>query len=438
MLTDPVDDASHAEPEDRAPYTDDGGRTPPYLSGDEERPPPVPYTETGPYDVVYGGMTASEFELLSSGRFDELSDPLAEPEPVATSEVPDRPLRLVHVGQSMVRAGVEQWLRGLARFLDSRRIQLVKCIATVPRHYNPGVVAEMGVPVELGGREEVRRAARECDVLLFWGPRELARWISDCRPPLCVFVAHGEGPFTQAIYDGCHPIIDHVIAVSQRVRERLGEPESCSVIPNGVDTAHLSRSLPRSEARRRLGFAPDDFVIGFVGRFSSEKRPEALIHALASLPRQFKGLFVGWGLLYPRLLELANRLIPGRYAFATATRSTGDYYQAMDALCLPSEEEGFALVILEAMLCGRPVIATPVGCVPELVLDRINGLVVDGSPSSIAAAASQLQRNPDWARGLAAEAQNLADSVGHARRMARDYEALLLELWAKHARHQTP
>src|SRR5262249_19516626 len=151
------------------------------------------------------------------------------------------------------------------------------------------------------------------------------------------------------------------------------------------------------------------FVLGFVGRFSAEKRPQVILEAVAGLPPNFKALLVGWGSLRPALMEQANRLIPGRYAFATASRYLGDYYQAMDAFCLLGTEEGFSLAMLEAMMSGRPVIATPVGAVPEVIVDRVNGLVVSGAPETLRAAAERLHRHPSWALGLAAEGRALAE-----------------------------
>jgi glycosyltransferase involved in cell wall biosynthesis len=85
--------------------------------------------------------------------------------------------------------------------------------------------------------------------------------------------------------------------------------------------------------------------------------------------------------------------------------------------------------MLEAMMCGLPFIATPVGGVPEVVQDRINGLLIGGSPASLAEAAELLYRHPAWARGLSAEGRAFAQEHGHARRMARDYEDLLHRLW---------
>ena len=81
---------------------------------------------------------------------------------------------------------------------------------------------EVGIPVEVGGAETVQRAARECEVMLCWGPRQLGSWLAPAVPGLCVVVAHGEGPWTRQIIDGCIPVADHVIAVSRRVGERHG------------------------------------------------------------------------------------------------------------------------------------------------------------------------------------------------------------------------
>jgi glycosyltransferase involved in cell wall biosynthesis len=127
---------------------------------------------------------------------------------------------------------------------------------------------------------------------------------------------------------------------------------------------------------------------------------------------------------------MANECIPGRYAFATADRYLGDYYRTMDAFCLTSNQEGFSLALLEAMWCERPVVVTPVGCVPEIIRDRVNGIIVEDNGVSIAAAVRLVEEFPHWARGIAAEGRQFADRNGHALRMALQYEDLLESLWA--------
>jgi glycosyltransferase involved in cell wall biosynthesis len=140
-------------------------------------------------------------------------------------------------------------------------------------------------------------------------------------------------------------------------------------------------------------------------------------------------------------MDIANHLLPGRYAFVRADRDLGDLYRSMDALCLVSETEGFGLVMLEAMLCGVPVIAGRIGFAPEKLTHRVSGVLVDGDPPSIAKAARLLAKHPRWAAAVAQEGRRLAEQFGYAARMGREYEDLLHRLWAaKHgpAREAAP
>jgi glycosyltransferase involved in cell wall biosynthesis len=286
----------------------------------------------------------------------------------------------------------------------------------------------MPAPVEVAQPDRIRAAAADCDALIFWGMRA-DRLLVDVRPKLCLFLAHGETPWTRNLLEGSARVTDHVVAVSRRVRDRVCNGFRTTIIHNGVDAARLSQSRARDQVRRELGFTPSDFVVGFLGRFSPEKKAELIIEAVAQLPSNFKALLVGWGPLQEQLLEAANRHIPGRYALISAGSYLGDYYQAMDAFCLPSTWEGFSMALLEALMCGRPVIATSVGCVPEIIKDRINGVIVPGTAEAVAGAAQLLHDYPEWAAAIGREGRNYALQHGHALRMARQYEDLLETLW---------
>ena len=87
-------------------------------------------------------------------------------------------------------------------------------IATEAELADPNFTADLPIPVEVGGAECVRRAARECDVLVSWG-LVLNDWLKDCRPRLSVVLAHGDGVFTRNVLHGCDQVLDHVVAVSQ-------------------------------------------------------------------------------------------------------------------------------------------------------------------------------------------------------------------------------
>ena len=238
----------------------------------------------------------------------------------------DRPLRLIHVGPGLLRGGAEQWLVDLLRFIDPKKIQILRTISVHPHLTDPDFTADLPIPVEVGNADSVRQAARECDVLLSWG-LALNEWLTDCRPPLHVVLAHGEGVWTQRTLDASDRVVDHVIAVSRAVKDRCCNGFNTSVIYNGVDCSRLARTRSREAVRASLGFRPDDFVLGYIGRYSPEKRVPLLVEAAGLLPPRFKVLLVGWGAAPTAVgasqrphsrpirassrLELPRRLLPG-------------------------------------------------------------------------------------------------------------------------------
>lgn len=337
------------------------------------------------------------------------------------------PLRITHVSYTLVRGGLEQWLRALARFADPQRMKIVRCIV-LTTYVDPRMAADVGLPVEVGGPELVCQAAATTDVLLCSNVFPTGDFLPSENRPLCVCVAHGDAEWLREGVAQSRPWLDHVVAVSESVRRAVSGYVPTSVIPNGVDSEHIARTCSRDQMRESLGFLPTDFVVGFVGRLAPEKRAELLVEMLAGAPRHFKGLFVGWGPLREPLLRRAEELIPGRFAIASADRYLGDYYHAMDAFCLPSASEGCALVLLEAMLCGRPVIATPVGAAPELIVDRVNGLLAAGTPQDLLDAARLLEQHPRWAEAIGQEGRATAERCASGPAMARQYEELLTRL----------
>ena len=345
------------------------------------------------------------------------------------SAFPDKPLNMVCVGPSFQVGGVHQHTLGLARFLNPERVRLTRCFVTSerPEHFpEPGTFP---VPVEYCSMANLPARTAKYDVVLAWGEGYNGRL--EASGPLRVFLAHGESLWTRKVLEASDQAIDHVIAVSDRVRARVCEGFPTTTILNGVDSSRLGQTRPADDVRKQLGFGRDDFVIGSVGRFTREKQMHLLIEAVAQLPQQFKLLLVGSGRREDELMRLANERIPGRHAFIAAHDYLGDYYRAMDAFGLVSAHEGFGLVIPEAMMCERPVIVTNVGCVPEVIRDRINGIVVDSTPESIAEAARMLQAHPSWARGIATEGQAFATRHLHAMRMAQQYENLICNLHAR-------
>lgn len=180
-----------------------------------------------------------------------------------------------------------------------------------------------------------------------------------------------------------------VVAVSEGLGRRLPGfvRRKMAIIPNAVDPREAETGTG-GDARVRFGIADDALVAGVVGRLSPEKGQlhfvRALDHVRRRIPR-VTGLLVGDGQDLSRLrIEAARLGLADNIIFAGHVREMADVYRAMDLVVLPSESEGMPNVALEAMVFGKPVVATRVGGVPEVVVDGETGLVVpSGDPRAL-------------------------------------------------------
>ena len=191
---------------------------------------------------------------------------------------------------------------------------------------------------------------------------------------------------------------DAVVAVSRPLVEHLrraGVPRGrIHEVPNAWDGA--VSPLDRAAARRALGLPPDGFVVGWVGRLSREKGPDALLEALpqlADLPLVVS--MVGNGVEQPSLQARAARLgLDGRIHWHGALPDAGRLFAAFDLFVLSSRTEGTPVVLFEAMAAGVPIVATRVGGVPDVVSPAEATLVRAEDPIGLAAAIRSVFQDP--------------------------------------------
>lgn len=229
------------------------------------------------------------------------------------------------------------------------------------------------------------------------------------------------------------------VAISQAVRasiERVYGLGSLPLILNGVPLqTYRQPAVGREEWRRREALCPEDLVFVSIGRLAPEKNHQLLLDAfarVAEIEGQALLLLAGGGELRQTLEFQVEALgLGGRVRFLGVRTDIPDLLGACDACVLTSHWEGLGLAVMEAMAAGKPVIATAVGGVPELVVDGATGLLVPpGDAAALAEAMSVLLHDAARRRELGMAAAKRAEEQFCVKVMAKRYEELYENLLA--------
>jgi len=236
---------------------------------------------------------------------------------------------------------------------------------------------------------------------------------------------------------------DLVIANTSDERQQLVDlyaaaPDRLRVISPGVDL-NVFAPGDREAARGRLGLRADDLVVAFVGRIQPLKAPDVVIRAAADLARRRPDLRrrlvvpiiggpSGSGLDKPDgLIDLAADLgIADVVRFVAPVEQVRlvDYYRAASLVCVPSYNESFGLVAIEAQACGTPVVAANVGGLPTAVADGVSGVLVDGhDPAAYAQVFERLLTDGAALEALREKCGDHAQQFGWARTTQLTLEA---------------
>lgn len=198
-------------------------------------------------------------------------------------------------------------------------------------------------------------------------------------------------------------VLSRIICVSEGVKNNLVqqgiEASKCVVVCNGIDP-ETKPGISSQEVKSRWGISDDDIVIGTVGSLIKRKRIADLIEALyiasTKTESRIKCLIVGEGPEKDNLLKLVEKMNLNSMVIFTGFQSDAiSYINAMNIFVMTSEKEGLPRVILEAMLMGKPVVASYITGVSELIVDGENGMLVPpGNTGKFAGSIIELIENP--------------------------------------------
>lgn len=250
--------------------------------------------------------------------------------------------------------------------------------------------------------------------------------------PKCGFVHRVSGKW----------VIDRVIAPSDDSRRLL---ESFSwlrgkvdIVPNGIEAIPTVSPEDRLRCRDRLGWKPGEFIILFVGRLRHVKGADILIRAYANLVKDHPDtrlVVVGTGTEDQPLEELSDSLgLSSRVTFTGYQADPGPFYDACDLFVLPSRQEPFGFVLLEAMIRHCPIVATRVGGVPEVVGQEAALLVPSEDVGALASAMETLVREAELRARLGTVGRERAKRLYSLSEMHDRTESVLLAVIENHQR----
>lgn len=227
-------------------------------------------------------------------------------------------------------------------------------------------------------------------------------------------------------------LADRLIANTAEERRELidlyeADPDRVAIVHPGVDV-EVFRPGRHTEARELLGIAPDAALVMFAGRIQPLKAPDVVLRAAAVMLAQDPGLrerlvvavvggASGSGLDHPSMLtdltaELGIEDVV-RFVPTVSQRELADWYAAASVVCVPSYNESFGLVAIEAQACGTPVVAARVGGLTTAVSDGVSGVLVDGhDPIEFAAAIHPLLTEPELREAMSHKAVRHAEGFG--------------------------
>ena len=218
-------------------------------------------------------------------------------------------------------------------------------------------------------------------------------------------------------------------AVAESLREVYDLPHPLS-IPNGIDTQRFWRPESRVTWRERNGFSDQDLLIVSVARLDRQKNPGALVRAISCIP-EAQLVLVGQG-------DLRSELEGQPRVHLLGVRDDiPEILAAADIFALSSDWEGLPLALIEAMAAGLPVVATAVGCVPEVVEDGVSGLLINrGDQAELVAALTSLARDSALRRRMGEAARRRSEAFS-LQAMVSAYERLFAELLSSTASGRT-
>lgn len=316
-------------------------------------------------------------------------------------------IRILHVAQAA--GGVDRYIRMLLKYLDKEKFEnILVCSQDFRKKDYKGLAdsfEQINMTRAIGSNDlnvikEVRKIIKKYhpDIVYAHSSKAgaIARVADIGLKNHCVYNPHGWAfnmrcsTMKKAVYTAIEkaaaPFCDKIICISDAEKQSALDKKICrkdklQVIFNGVDIEAYEKGVHGVVKRKDLNIPDDAFVVGMVGRMSLQKAPDVFVEMAKLVKEKIPNthfIIVGNG-----NQEVEIRKYAKDNGFLDRLHITGwvnnpmSYIELFDVACLLSRWEGFGLVLPEYMMAGKPIVASRVDAIPNIVIDGKNGILVE-------------------------------------------------------------
>lgn len=364
-------------------------------------------------------------------------------------------IRILHVAQAA--GGVDRYIRMLLKYLDKEKFEnILVCSQDFHAEDYKGLVdsfEQIEMSRDIGGNDlkairQVQKLIKKYDPDIVYAHSSkagaIARVADIGLKNYCVYNPHGwafnmrcsdkKRIMYTAIEKMAAPFCDKIICISEAEKQSALEKKICrenklQVIFNGVDLEAYEYGEHGVVKRSSLGIPEGAFVVGMVGRISPQKAPDVFVKMAKLVKDEVPNahfIIVGNG-----NQEAEIRKYVEDNDFSENLHITGwvdnpmSYVELFDVACLLSRWEGFGLALPEYMMAGKPIVASRVDAIPNIIQDGENGLLVEvDDPAGASEAVLRIYRDKSLKDKLVVQGMEDVHNRFNARRVSEEHGIL--------------
>ena len=364
-------------------------------------------------------------------------------------------IRILHVAQAA--GGVDRYIRMLLKYLDKEKFENILVCSQDFHEEDYRCLVDSFEQVEMtraiGGNDlkaikEVRTLIKKYNPDIVYAHSSKAGAIARVADigikNHCVYNPHGwafnmrcsakKKAMYTAIEKVATPFCDKIICISDAEKQSALDKKICredklQVIFNGVDIEAYENGVHGAIERKNLNIPEDAFVVGMVGRMSPQKAPDVFVKMAKKVKDVIPNahfIIVGNGNQEAEIRKYAED-----NGFSDSLHITGwvdnpmSYVELFDVACLLSRWEGFGLALPEYMMAGKPIVASRVDAIPNIIKDEENGLLVEVDDAAGASkAVLRIYSDNALKRRIVARGLENVHKRFDARRVSEEHEKL--------------